>query len=87
MRRLLSYLILLPIGLMVISFALSNRDDVVLYLWPIPYLLEIPIYLFAFIFFIAGLLLAFSILSLRVSKLKFSEKKAKRQLQKLQDKS
>ena len=84
MRRLLSYFILLPAGLMMISFALSNRDNVILYLWPIPYSLEVPIYLCAFLFFMLGLILAFISSSLRISKLQSSEKLAKKKLQKLE---
>jgi uncharacterized integral membrane protein len=43
--RYLSWIITLPLGILVISFAVSNRDAVALMLWPLPSGLEMPIFL------------------------------------------
>ena len=43
--RYLSWIVTLPLALVVISFAVSNRDPAVLTLWPLPFELEMPVFL------------------------------------------
>lgn len=62
--RLLSTLIAIPLALLFVVFAISNRDLMTLALWPINYTLTLPIYLFGlgalFVGFVAGGLVAWS---------------------------
>lgn len=43
--RLLSWIITIPLALVLISFAVSNRQEVVLRLWPLPFELQMPLFL------------------------------------------
>ncbi len=43
--RYLSWIVTLPLAVLVISFAVSNRDQAVLKLWPLPFELEMPLFL------------------------------------------
>lgn len=56
--RLLSTLIAIPLALLFVVFAISNRDPVTLALWPLNLTLTVPVYLFGlgmlFIGFVAG---------------------------------
>ena len=42
MSRFLSWFILLPIGVVAVVFAVFNRQDVVVNLWPSPFILSAP---------------------------------------------
>jgi uncharacterized integral membrane protein len=42
--RYLSWIITIPIALVIVSFAVSNRDAVELALWPLPFSITVPIY-------------------------------------------
>jgi len=42
--RLLSWIIMVPVALGGISFAVSNRDGVTVGLWPVPFTLEAPLF-------------------------------------------
>ncbi|WP_207482114.1 lipopolysaccharide assembly protein LapA domain-containing protein [Arenibaculum pallidiluteum] len=53
--RILSWLVAIPVALVAISFALSNRDLVTLSLWPLPFTLDLPVYLVG----LAGILVGF----------------------------
>lgn len=43
--RYLSWIVTVPLAVLVILFALSNRDPTVLRLWPLPFELEAPLFL------------------------------------------
>lgn len=43
--RYLSWIVTIPLGIIVISFAVSNRDPVALRLWPLPFEVEMPVFL------------------------------------------
>ena len=42
--RYLSWIITIPIALVIVSFAVSNRDSVDLALWPLPFEITVPLY-------------------------------------------
>jgi uncharacterized integral membrane protein len=42
--RVISLLVTVPIGLLVLSFALTNRETVTLGLWPLPFTLDPPVW-------------------------------------------
>ncbi|MDR3517179.1 MAG: lipopolysaccharide assembly protein LapA domain-containing protein [Azospirillaceae bacterium] len=52
--RYLSWIITLPIAVIAVSFALSNRAAVTLTLWPIPFTVETPLYLVALVTLFVG---------------------------------
>lgn len=54
--RVLSWIITLPIVVVAVLFAISNRGEVVLALWPLPFTLEAPLYLAALVALLAGFL-------------------------------
>ena len=43
--RILGWLLALPIALLIVVFAVANRHDVRLELWPLPWVLDLPVYL------------------------------------------
>lgn len=53
--RYLSWIVTIPVALLIISFAVTNREDVTLGLWPLPFQTDVPVYLVGLI----GLLLGF----------------------------
>jgi uncharacterized integral membrane protein len=55
--RVVSWIITAPLTLLVIVFAVSNRDDVTLHLWPLPFDLTIAIWLQTLIELFVGFLL------------------------------
>ena len=54
--RFISWLIGLPLAVLVVVFALSNRQDVVVGLWPFADGLPLPVYLLVLLPLLAGLL-------------------------------
>lgn len=55
--RYLAWIIILPIAFVIVSFAVSNRGDVVLQLWPLPQGLQLPVYLMVLTPLIVGFLI------------------------------
>lgn len=45
MLRILTWIIGLPVAVVAIGFAVANRQDIVLDLWPLPYTIGISVYL------------------------------------------
>lgn len=43
--RILAWLLALPVALLVIVFAVANRHDLRLELWPLPWSMDLPVYL------------------------------------------
>ncbi|CAO3413917.1 lipopolysaccharide assembly protein LapA domain-containing protein [Azospirillum doebereinerae] len=54
--RYLTWIVTLPIALIAVLFAVSNRDVVTWALWPLPFTLEAPLYLAALLALLAGFL-------------------------------
>lgn len=54
--RYLSWIITIPIAALAISFAVSNRDSVVLTIWPLPFSIAVPLYLAVLGTFVLGFL-------------------------------
>jgi putative membrane protein len=54
--RILYRLIILVGALLLVLFAVSNRETVSLALWPLPFLLDLPLYLVFFISLLIGAL-------------------------------
>lgn len=53
--RFFYWLVAIPLTLIAVSFAVSNREAVTLEIWPVPYVLDMPLYLVG----LGGLLLGF----------------------------
>ncbi len=43
--RILGWLLTLPIALLIVVFAVANRHELRLELWPLPWVLDLPVYL------------------------------------------
>lgn len=52
--RYLSWIITIPVAVLAVLFAISNRDEVVFALWPTPFTLEAPLYLATLIALVIG---------------------------------
>lgn len=52
--RRLSWILTLPLALLVVSFAVSNRDSVALGLWPLPFMAELPVFALVLGTFVLG---------------------------------
>ncbi|CAO3350817.1 LapA family protein [Azospirillum sp. A26] len=52
--RHLSWIVTIPVALVAILFAISNRGIVTLSLWPLPFTLETPVYLATLIALVVG---------------------------------
>jgi len=63
--RVLSWLIGLPLALLVVVFALSNRQDAIIGMWPFAEGLPLPTYLLVLLPLVAGLLLGLLLGGLR----------------------
>ena len=55
--RLLTWILGLPVAVVAIAFAVANRGDVDLDLWPLPYTVHLSLYLAVLGALVAGLLL------------------------------
>jgi len=65
MRRLLSWLIGLPVALVIAVFAAANRQSVTLDVWPLPLAVEVPLYLLVLLPLLVGFLVGLLLSSLR----------------------
>jgi lipopolysaccharide assembly protein A len=54
--KLIHWLVTLPLAVILIIFAVSNRDSVVVTFWPLPVVLEAPLYLVVLLALFAGFL-------------------------------
>ena len=54
--RHISWIVTLPVALVAILFAISNRGIVTLSLWPLPFTLDTPVYLAALVALLLGFL-------------------------------
>lgn len=55
--RLINWILLFPLVLIALSFAVSNRGDITLTLWPLPFAVDLPIVFFGFLMILVGFLL------------------------------
>jgi uncharacterized integral membrane protein len=53
--RLLGWLLALPLSLLAVVFAVANRHDLRLELWPLPWSLDLPVYLAVLVPLVVGL--------------------------------
>lgn len=54
--KLVHWLVTLPLAIILVTFAVSNREGVILSLWPLPATLEAPLYLIVLMALFAGFL-------------------------------
>ena len=54
--RLIHWIVTLPVALVAVLFAVSNREGVTVTLWPLPVRLEAPLYLVVLLALVAGFL-------------------------------
>lgn len=54
--RFIALIITVPIAVVAVLFAISNRDVVTLSLWPLPFTLEAPVYLATLVALVVGFL-------------------------------
>jgi uncharacterized integral membrane protein len=54
--KLVHWLVTLPLALIIVLFAVSNRDGVVVTFWPIPLAIEAPLYLVVLLALAVGFL-------------------------------
>jgi lipopolysaccharide assembly protein A len=54
--KLVHWLVTLPLAIILIIFAVSNRDGVVVTFWPLPVVLEAPLFLIVLVALFAGFL-------------------------------
>ena len=59
MGRILTYLVLLGLSLVSISFAVSNRQMTTIFLWPLPFTIEQSIYVFILTSIVFGFLFGY----------------------------
>ncbi len=57
MVRLISWIILAPLAVAVVAFSVSNRDSVMVELWPLPFIWELPLFLVVLVGTFAGFIM------------------------------
>jgi len=55
--RLVFWVVTIAAAIFLIPFAVANREPVSLGLWPLPFLIEVPLYLLVLLVLLAGLLI------------------------------
>ena len=83
MRFLSLIFITIPLALVVVSFAVSNRDSVGLRLWPLPQELMLPTFVAVLVPLVAGILLGGLIAWLSAEKYRFLARSRKDKLDEL----
>lgn len=78
--RILYWLIALPLALILLSFTLSNRMDVVLQLWPLPFEMGVPLAFVGFAALFLGFLTGGGIVWLNGQKTRRRAAQAERKL-------
>ena len=54
--KLIHWLVTLPLAVIIVLFAVSNRDGVIVTFWPIPLAIEAPLYLVVLLALLVGFL-------------------------------
>ena len=57
MKRIISWIVMIPFALIVIVFSASNLDKVTINLWPLPHEISIPMFTMILAVFIVGFLM------------------------------
>ncbi len=65
MISLFKWLFLLLLTALLVLFAVVNRHDMLISLYPLPYQLELPVYLFVAFFFFIGFIIAWLLITIR----------------------
>jgi len=52
--KILSWMITLPLGLIIIVFSIANRTPVEVSIWPLPFTADIPLYIISLIALVSG---------------------------------
>ncbi len=55
--KLVHWLVTLPLALLLVVFAVSNRESVMVTLWPLPVVLDAPLYLVVLLILLIGFLI------------------------------
>ena len=55
--RYIAWIVTIPFALLLLSFAISNRELVTLVLWPLPFRIDAPLYLVALLPLLLGVLI------------------------------
>ena len=55
--RLLSWIIMVPVALAVISFSVNNRDSIAIDVWPAPYTVEVPVFAIVLVSILGGMVI------------------------------
>ncbi|MBT3360528.1 MAG: LapA family protein [Rhodospirillales bacterium] len=55
--RLLSWIIMVPVALAVISFSVNNRGSITIDVWPAPYSVEVPIFAVVLVSVLGGMVI------------------------------
>lgn len=65
MISLVKWLFLLVLTALLVLFAVVNRHDMLISLYPLPYQLELPVYFFVAFFFLIGFMIAWLFITVR----------------------
>lgn len=84
MKKLFTNLALVFLAAVVVLFIVANRGAVTVSLWPLPYLVDLPLYLVFFIGLFTGLVLAGVIGMVRRARSFARARRAEKQAQRLQ---
>jgi len=69
-KKIFSWIVMLPTGLLMILFSISNRDVFAFTLWPLPYMVEIPVFVVVLSALVIGVLWGSIISWLAASKIR-----------------
>ncbi|MBL12740.1 MAG: hypothetical protein CMM51_04105 [Rhodospirillaceae bacterium] len=92
MKKIISWMTMVVVAVFLVLFTISNRPEIIVELWPLPYTLNLPLYLLllvsAFLGFIAGVIITFFSSGTMRKNFRKAEKKAgnlEKELKKLRD--
>ena len=81
MARFLFWILIIPLGLLVISFTISNREKVLINLWPVPLELESPVFAVVLSSIFFGFCIGAFISFVSTSRLHFSKSRLTRKIE------
>jgi len=82
--KLVHWLVTLPLALVLIVFAVSNRAGITLTLWPFPVSLEAPVYLVVLLALLAGFLIGELVAWINLRRWRREAKRHSRRIQALE---
>ena len=83
MSRFLFWILIIPLGLLVISFTISNREKVLINLWPVPLELESPMFAVVLISIFLGFCIGAFISFVSTSRFRFSKSRLTQKIENL----